>query len=636
MKFKVLILMMITLMILTTCLMIPVKGGENEKIKTLIILEGEVENSVYEVEGYKIIDNQITNNVPGEYEISYQSLSTGEILQRKVIVISKTDKDYFDVESTTIETFKDYPMILEKVESLNEEKHLIIVRYLTDVETNKGHTYMYVIENNQVIKEVQLYYNTILEIQDLVIDGDTFVFTGRVWNSLYANYDIILCAYRSDGMQLCSKTIGGTEEDIAYKIEMTDKNYILMGLTDSTDGIFQENNKPGRYFIMSIDKETYEIIQIGTEPNEVSFDKLYFITNLGKLYLVYQTEPETIKLVNIDEKGNYLKTKTMKYEEDVDLKEVYIHNLEMYMLLDKKDDFEIGKINIKDGYSMLKLYSKNGDYVTSQYYDNSLEILFNNSSCYKYVVIDKNLNNVYEQEIKGLFANDSRIEMLKNQILENNLNLDSITLHKLSYIKINSIGTTLLKQGQSDYHDYSVIINGEVVKHDISRSNDFVNQNVFGTYLVQYWMEDDVVFIMNKEVFVEPICGIKDKGIYDVGIKLYPNGIGYLNNELIKEGYQINLPGEYKLELIGYQNRKMTFDFEVKELSVSKDIIEENSYFCDVSVEGKCEDIKEMKCEIISNDITRTPSSLKTWQWMYTIPVLFIVTLGFLIIKMKY
>ncbi len=637
MKLKILMLVMITLMVFTAYFMyIPVHAIEEEKMKPLIILEGNVDKTFYEVEGYVIIENKVASDVPGEYEILYQSLEEGIKVKRKVVVISNEEKAYFALNSYTINTFKDYPMILEKIEVLNENKQLLIVKYLTDVENNKGHIYMYIIEDNVVTKEVQLYYNAEVEINDLVVDGDVFVFTGKIWNSLYSNYDIILCACRSDGFKLCSKRIGGTATDVAYKLEVTDSSYLLMGLTDSTDGEFLENQKSGRYFIMSVDKNSYEITQVGTEPNEVNFEKLYFLNHLDKLYLVYQTDLETLKLVNIDALGNYLKTKTMNYSEEVELKNVYLYDENIYVLLEGKDIFEIGKITLKDGYIKIKEYPKIGEYVDSQYHDGLLTILYHEADYYDYLVINAELELIYEHRIAGKISEDSNIQILTNKIFESNHNLDKITIHQLSYLKIQSLGETIVDSSKPNYHNYSVIINGKKVTYDKNKSIDEVVTNYFGSYDVQYFIEDDFILIMSKEVRVLADCGVEDKGIYDLGVKIYLNSLGYLNNELINSGYQIEEEGVYQLKLVGYRGETQIINFEVRNLSIDKYIPEEPTFSYDIEIETMSENSQLMNCEIIPTITDNHIGNVKTWQWVYTIPALLAIGVGFIVVKLKY
>mgnify|MGYP003323512464 CR=1 FL=1 len=157
MKTKILILMTVTKIFLTVqFLIIPVKGMTKSDVEdTLIILEGKVDSSYYEVSGYAIIQNNVVSDIVGEYEIVYQSLQDGMVYTRKVEVISRTDKEYFNMESCSINTFKNYPMTLEKSVSLSDNEQILLIRYITSVYDNKGHLYRYYIRNAEIIREVQ-------------------------------------------------------------------------------------------------------------------------------------------------------------------------------------------------------------------------------------------------------------------------------------------------------------------------------------------------------------------------------------------------------------------------------------------------------------------------------------------------
>ena len=130
--------------------------------------------SYYEKDGYVIIQNNVNSLEVGSYEIVYQSLADGMLYTRYVEVISRDNKEYFNVDTCTIETFNDYPMILEKSVSLTKNEQILMVRYITDSDKNIGHLYMYYIKNNEIIKEILLFYNQKITVNDLLVDGDDF------------------------------------------------------------------------------------------------------------------------------------------------------------------------------------------------------------------------------------------------------------------------------------------------------------------------------------------------------------------------------------------------------------------------------------------------------------------------------
>ena len=78
MKIKILILMTVSMLFLTVhFLVVPVKGqalSDEITDNKLIIIEGRVNESYYEKEGYEIIQNNVNSLEEGNYEIVYQSL----------------------------------------------------------------------------------------------------------------------------------------------------------------------------------------------------------------------------------------------------------------------------------------------------------------------------------------------------------------------------------------------------------------------------------------------------------------------------------------------------------------------------------------------------------------------------------
>ena len=156
MKQKIVILMITTLIILTAYFMIiPVKASESlNNLKPLVLLKGTTNFSLEE-EGYDLVDNNIDPNMIGSYEVQYINKETGDGLIREVEVID-LENGYYKENMTSINTFKDYPVELLYSESY-QGKHILIVKFISDTIKNTGYVFMYLIENNQIIKEVRKY-----------------------------------------------------------------------------------------------------------------------------------------------------------------------------------------------------------------------------------------------------------------------------------------------------------------------------------------------------------------------------------------------------------------------------------------------------------------------------------------------
>ncbi|HHU55669.1 MAG TPA: hypothetical protein GXZ48_03110 [Acholeplasmataceae bacterium] len=70
------------------------------------------------------------------------------------------------------------------------------------------------------------------------------------------------------------------------------------------------------------------------------------------------------------------------------------------------------------------------------------------------------------------------------------------------------------------------------------------------------------------EYYVYEKINIKDGEIYDTGIEISFNGIGYLNDEKCESPLEINLPGEYCLIIYGNSGERKVINFSVKNLSL--------------------------------------------------------------------
>ena len=103
-----------------------------------------------------------------------------------------------------------------------------------------------------------------------------------------------------------------------------------------------------------------------------------------------------------------------------------------------------------------------------------------------------------------------------------------------------------------------------------------VSENTFGTYQqeINYCYKQFLVRTFDDYIIL-PKCSIKDKGVYQKGVVLEFNGIGYLNNVPIESGYVITENNNYLLEVQG-KDQSVFYSFVVKDL-VLEEIYLENS-----------------------------------------------------------
>ncbi len=633
MKTKILVITLMVMMLLMVYFMVPVFAETSNELKPLIILNNGLNDACLELEGYFIIDSNVDLYHPGEYVVTYSD-KEGNLKTREVVVIDQEQREYFQVKSQTIDTFLDYPMKLEYVESFNSQQQLLIIKYLTDENTNNCLVYMYILNNGEITKSVQLKYNVDMTIKDVLIDNDCFLITGTIYNTLYANYDVVFYVCNSSGLQIYSKDLGGTSSDIGYQIEKTKEAYIILGLTDSQDGIFKDNKKTNSFFIMTLDKQNFEVIAVQTEPCELDFEQLTFLNVEEQLYLVYQSDDYTLKLVNISDSGKYLKTKFINFLEKVKLKKVYIENNLIHILNETGDNFQIGTINLQDGYHECAKYPKNGQYVTSHSSDHLFRILTFDEDEYQLLLINSDYQLVYNKILPPILDKNSNIMMIDNQIIEDIDDQEKIKIHSINFISILSLGNTEIQENDI-YDNYLLLINGKEVYHNVSKSKDLINKQQFGEYEVTYYFDGDLDLVFSKKVLVMAEAGVVDQGTYDLGVVLKLNGEGYLNNQRIEQEYQINQPGHYELELKGNNNQQTLINFDVKRISLQGVSKDEKQVLWNIQTEEN--DIPEDLPNVsLVQSVTTKVAKNDKWNWFYTVPLMIAAAAGFIVIKMHY
>jgi hypothetical protein len=175
-------------------------------------------------------------------------------------------------------------------------------------------------------------------------------------------------------------------------------------------------------------------------------------------------------------------------------------------------------------------------------------------------------------------------------------------------------------------------MNGDYIKHN-DKTVDLVNKEELGKYLISYVLEDEFIFIFNKDIYVYEDVGVCDGGIYDIGTIINVNN-GVLNNEYISGEYILNKEGVYTLILNG-NNLTQELHFEVRDLRISDSIEEKINTTIELDIIEPSLEIKEAVLKL--NTITDTIDMVEdNFSFMYTIPIMLTIAFTFVIIKIKF
>ena len=620
MKQKIVILMITTLIILTAYfVIIPVKASVSiNNLKPLVLLRGTTNFSLEE-EGYDLENNNVNPDMIGSYVAEYTNKETGDVVIRDVEVID-LENGYYKENMTSINTFKDYPVELLYNESY-QEKHILIVKFISDTIKNTGYVFMYLIENNQIIKEVSLYFNVDLAVEDLKIIDDHFIMTGSMMNTLTGNIDIFVRVNRLDGLLIYDECFGGSNQDIGYQIIETSESYIVGGKTQSNDKDFISNINNDANFIMSLSKDKREIKNVVYNIDNIDYSQFYLKNKSEDTYLCYNTPKNQTMIKRINKLGNITEEYQLLVKSGEVLQDIIISDkIELgyikdnkviyyvFTLGDEPTNLEIlvdGKIeNIKKENDKITVLARNKD--------RSIYKVYNNNKLVYELLLD---NNQY------ILKDDGVIYCEENKI----------NVYDINYLIIETLGDNVLDNNE-DYHDYKVIMNGDYIRHN-DKTIDLVNKDELGKYIISYCFEDDFTFMFDKEIYVYEDVGVYDGGIYDIGTIINVNN-AVLNDEHISGEYILNKEGDYSLILNGH-NLTKELHFEVRELSVSDDVLEKINTTLELDIIEPSLETKDviLKLNTIADEIDTVENN---FSFMYTIPIMLTIAFTFVIIKIKF
>jgi len=204
--------------------------------------------------------------------------------------------------------------------------------------------------------------------------------------------------------------------------------------------------------------------------------------------------------------------------------------------LSKKETFTYFDYVLKNKITSFEVYKKEDTLTIFLESENQEEYSYN------FTIKDEN-EVIYEKS----YQTENKLEFIFydnyviNYIENNKLIQNSYLKKNCKDIYINNIKCHSVKVSETS-GSY-----GEKIEIYEARGNDFV---------IRYLVKEQVDLKVN----------IKNYGVYDMGVRLEFNAIGYLNGELIESGYEIEKEDKYLLELIGNSGEKEVIYFTVTNL----------------------------------------------------------------------
>jgi len=533
----------------------------------------------------------------GEYRVDYFAKSTLKLYSKDVVIknISELEKGFLYSKRKEIS----YPqnLNLTKIIYVSNDEYFLI----GDIDTKY---YPYQTQDKTTFPYVAYYKNDILmwerilknDRYGVVVDGIlTNYGLALLWeyDSVYQGRNIFITLISLDNIILLEKEIYGSLEEYANNIFFYDNYLYFTGISNSKDYDFYNETSSGYdLFVGKIDLSTkdVEIKLFGNSESDSLFCS-YFYNNMIYLFSGIRgngfyhgsiNDGKEIKcLLSINlalELEDYVcfgKIITGDKDRIISINDKIIYAslnsnrthliIKVYnkiLILEKEKQISINKnVRIYDYYlinyqNMLYLFTEcidNQFFEVSYLLDLDLNI---------YATSENNLDYLYDS-LNLLLDNDYFCVLLTNKTKS------TVVILKKLFLKLEKE----LRQ-TNDYviDDYLVYLNGVKQTKTIYLENE---KDLFGSYSDLYQVKNkDFEIVLPISIYVYPKINVYNDEIYDEGVILKFNGIGYLNDKKIEPNYQILASGKYILEVYGVNNERKVINFTVKKIALDSETLE--------------------------------------------------------------
>lgn len=521
-------------------------------------------------------------------------------------VFTTADKEdvseFFDDEQTVIEidegkykqgiTFtKDlfllkhnYDYHITKVIGKDENSYFLIGRvdtgyYPFRTENLSEFPYLAYYENEELVWEKVFTDWGYGVFNDAIIDDNNIIAIGH-YETATATNKIVIVKMSANGVLKDKILLGGTKNSEGHHLFMYQDRYYFAGFTFANDGDFITHESSNQNIVVGfVDKKNFQIKETRLSGNNGNNRLFGAEMHNGNLYLYVQFAGDGYF---IDDNGEtnfralVCYDNRLEYQNHIPLGNKYLFKKSKLILAQDKlaiiskdywddgltfsfYDWELNFINemkLKLSYNEGEFYDyaiEIGDYITI-----CCNMKQNGSYHYKYMILTSDWQIVHQATKPSTHSHIPVSIYLIDRIIycgsmiENN-GYQQPHLESYLHIKIS---------------DSAVMFNGIYLPSKALTTPS--NQDMFGktTNLYAYY-SGDYIFVLPYTTEVPVRINISNKGVYDCGLTLDFNGLGYLNDERIDSGYICSEEGVYLLELQG-NDQTLYYTFTVKKKSLNQ------------------------------------------------------------------
>ena len=573
------------------------KASTPLSLKKLVINIGN--NINLDMDGYQLINSNVNFNQKGKYFVTYKQNSSSKEFIREVEIVDE-NASYQEIIDIDEEEIKDVE--IKDVIAL-KDKYIYLVC--------DANFYYVLIKGFDIVKSEYIQQTEDVDINHIYYDEELQVIygIGNIYNSK-TGYDGYLFLMDIKGIILGEDSYIGNRNDIITNLDFDSDYLYIVGYTTSSDGNFKHQGLEEDSFLFIVDKYTLKVIKY-YNFGEIGCDKVLDVIITENIYLIIE-KPNDIEYIVLD------------FENDI-----YTRNK---LTNSKMNKYVSSAIKDDEVYLVMHVYnykisaSKNVLYKIDS--NQELEIVdeyfFDNYLATSLFISGEAINIIYSYNNNFFIRTIGTNYEIKSEIYLNEL--DGFIKNTGSYIILYSFNYLKIKK-----YNYSVLIkdnylyNGNNAVFDENKSLTKINKNIFGTYILTYYYDFETYdVVVQKKEKVDLDTNIWENNCYDVGVKIYFNGIGKLNNELIDENTHILTPGTYVLEVIGNNDEAVTINFKVVDVKIKeiKDGEYNQNYIIKDFVKQEISEVK-VKQNLMINDYEN--NLLNKNLWYLLIPSLTIV-----------
>lgn len=595
--------------------------SDEDVSKPLVCVVGYDYSNLLDYVGYKVISKAVDFENAGTYYVTYLNETTKKTITKRVDVINESNLEesiYYRAninniileKNKIIDTvfYNEYIYILEQVDLGNYHSNFILTK----------------LKNETVIYSREIKSNLEATINKLLLDDDCLYLCGTIYKEGYST-DLYFLKIDLGGQIISENTLGGNSVDSLHDAFLYGDYIYLCGNTLSSGGVFEGVRKQEDGYVMKVNKDLLSIenIYVSILPNINEINNIIVYNDL-----VYVIE----KYTNL-EKVMY-KTNIYTLDLDINATSEFVNSYALTPL----------KIINTDGSIYLIAFQYN--YMIEKYASRVYEILDNAKTklVYEYTNYDKENLRIIDMEVindQMLFLCFDKTSKVTKILIKNNDQNNTLTIN----INCNE-PLSLLSKNKFVTNNYEIVEFVYISKEeDVYINNQKINLseksiintdfNVFGLYKNIYVYEsEDIIFSYQEDIFIEPNVSVIDHETFDNNLKLTFNGKGYLNGNIVQNGYIISEPGEYILEVIGKNDERRFYEFNIANISHKNEnnSISSNLIGSSQNVEGNIsqENLISFEKHINNND-------KKTYLlWVILIPISLLVVSLILIFRRKH